>query len=191
MKKLFIRAGSFLLAAFLLMSAILVSAPVQVSATGEYTVIGTWVFNDSLTFPVTNISASLNFICGDEDHILDSLTVTSDSLFFYGDNFTGSVYSYGYWSQLFLCCQTINFGETEQVVSEEFYTWLNANATFQAPPPAPGPLVEAVTDLQDQKILEQVLVPILAILPIGLVCLVGYKGLRKALDLLRGILHQA
>lgn len=58
-------------------------------------------------------------------------------------------------------------------------------------PPPPGPLVEAMTQLKEQNQLSQVLTQVVTMIPIGLGCWVGYKGLRKGLDLLRRILHQA
>lgn len=183
-----------MIAACFLFAVFVFTAPVRVHAASEYTVSGVWVFNDQLSLPSDRIPQSVNFFAKSG---LTGISITPQASNVYaswidpdsGATCSGAIYSSGIWQNTDF--QTIDFGETEQVVSEEFYAWLNANATFQAPPPDPGPLVEAVTDLQDQKILEQVLVPILAILPIGLVCLVGYKGLRKALDLLRGILHQA
>jgi len=184
-----------MMAAFFLFAAFIMVAPIQAHAAEGYTVSGIWVFNEVLNLPSTDIRQSVNFSLPNSSvpypDSFTSLLVTNSGFLYYGTSNIGPYSAANGWQTTYGDVQTFDFGVTSQTVSEEFYTWLNANATFQAPPPDPGPLVEVVTDLQDQKILEQVLVPILAILPIGLVCLVGYKGLRKALDLLRGILHQA
>lgn len=53
-------------------------------------------------------------------------------------------------------------------------------------PPSPI-LVKVVSVTEAEKVLDQVI----AILPICLVCLVGYLALRKALAVLQSLLHQA
>ena len=55
---------------------------------------------------------------------------------------------------------------------------------FQLPSPILEPIVAEAG-------MEKVLETIMIILPTGLVCLVGWIALRKALSLLQGILHQA
>ncbi len=185
-----------MLAALFVFLAVFTVAPVRVHAeevTEEYTVSGVWSFNDVLSLPSERIDHVVNFTLPYSSFtysftkiILSSTNVTYS---YRNGSASGSfgVYGSSGWSTPHSDVQTVDFGETEQVVSEEFYTWLNANATFQAPPPDPGPLVEATAKVD----LTAVLLPILTIIPIGLVCLVGYKGLRKGLDLLRRILHQA
>ena len=193
MKKLFIRSVAYMMAVLFLIAAFITVAPIKAHAAEEYTVSGVWVFNDTLDFTNYSDLSSVDvnaYFSGTFTYNIVRLNFSPSNGHFMCITDSGSshfLYNGSSWSG----SNTLDFGDSEQVVPELFYSWLNVNATFQAPPPGPGPLVEAVTDLQDQKILEQVLVPILAILPIGLVCLVGYKGLRKALDLLRGILHQA
>ena len=194
MKNLFIRSGALVMAAFFLIAALTMVAPIQAHAADEYTISGIWVFNEVLDInPVANQS-------------FYPIAFSVNNVMYYGvkfgsqsfQGFTDSDYSHvfhlynagsGGWIESEY--KILDFGTTEQTVSTEFYTWLTANATFQAPPPDPGPLVEVMTDLQEQNQLTQVLMPLMTVIPIGLVCLVGYKGLRKALALLQGILQGA
>lgn len=65
--------------------------------------------------------------------------------------------------------------------------------TVTPPKPLPeqGPLVEVMTDLQEQKQLSQVLSQVMNLLPVGLACGIGYLALRKALAILQRILETA
>lgn len=182
-----------MLAAFFLIAAFALVASVQVFADDAYTVSGVWVLNETPIFGDVDLAGQL-FLSLRVNFVSNSYSFTSFQV--YPDPFrvcflvpgTTMIEAYtinnGWLDEAY---RTIDFGETEQAVSAEFYAWLNENATFQAPPPAPGPLVEATTKVD----LTAVLLPILTMIPIGLAFLVCYKGFWKGLALLRKVLSGA
>ncbi len=196
MKKTFLRCGSLLVAAFVLFGAVFLAAPVKASAAeNEYTVSGVWVLNENITEPVF---AFVPFTCNGVSY--DGFSYSSMAFLFGAEpvnnntTFSDLIVVYYFvdpvgWKDS--SYRTIDFGFDDVVVSESFYDWLVANATFQAPLPGPGPLVEVMTDLQEQNQLSQVLTQVVTMIPIGLACWVGYKGLRKGLAMLAQKLHQA
>lgn len=203
----FTRFSALLLAVMFAFGTVVLAVPVTVNAAeGEYTVSGVWTLNNSVDwsgFPVGLIENIAGTCYCDNFY-----TYPFDSIWFseYGGSDASGygIYVYCTLSNYlkYMCVYKptgpcwgdvtyFDFGETPQIVSAEFYSWMSANSTFPPPPPEVGPLVEVVTDLKEQAILDQVLAQVIAILPIGLACLVGYKGFRKGLNLLQEVLHRA
>ncbi|MBR4016825.1 MAG: hypothetical protein IKK11_03325 [Oscillospiraceae bacterium] len=206
MKSMFIRAGSLVMACVVFFFAFLALIPVNVNAAPvEYTVCGVWKLNESLSFLDTYFTESVNFSCLVPFSGVDSPdgfreTTFSffsfgfrpsdflDVVFFHGDNSSYYAYFNNTWKDRF--SREVDFGSSDQVVSEEFYNWLTANATFQNTPPAPGPLVEVIQDLKNQNLLTQVLAGVTQVIPVILVCLIGFVEFRKAYQALLTLLEQ-
>ena len=91
------------------------------------TVKGVWVFNDLLTFPVTVTQNNISVTSNGEQII--GIQVTSNSMNYYRTADSVTAYGRDTWSKE--AYKTVDFGETEQEVSDDFYTWLTANATSQ------------------------------------------------------------
>lgn len=92
------------------------------------TVKGVWVFNDLLTFPVTVTQNNISVTSNGEQII--GIQVTSNSLNYYMTADSVTAYGRDTWANE--AYKTVDFGETEQEVSDEFYTWLTTNATSQS-----------------------------------------------------------
>lgn len=214
MKKIFMRAGALLMAAIVLVGAVVGVAPIQASAADN--VVSTWDLNSSLSrlpdWPnlatyqykhLYSISGTVYLLNGDAvvfDQVdLDRYYYLNSKTYFYfsvhrvgdSDDTWVDFYEYKEINAWLNDSQVSRVVFNSEPTGDNLISWLNLNATFQAPPPDPGPLVEVTQDLKEQNLLTQVLTGVLSIIPIGLACLVGYKGLRKALDLLRRMLHQA
>lgn len=216
MKKTFLRCGSLLVAAFVLLGAVLLAAPVKASAAEASDVVTSWTLNSSLV-PLPDWPNQTPLEWGSAFTGSGKLILSDGSVFdfdkfnlyyrtgssgefhfslaFHGvndseENFT-CFYEYepsnSWLDGLQISTIEFNFNPS----NDRLVSWLSLNATFQAPPPDPGPLVEVMTDLKEQNQLSQVLTQVVTMIPIGLGCWVGYKGLRKALALLQRILHQA
>lgn len=80
---------------------------------------GCWTFNDTYD-PNTHFYESVNFTCDEQEYYL----MRNDSGYlYYGDSCVGD---FGGWT--FEDYRYVDFGETPQTVSYEFYAWLVANA---------------------------------------------------------------
>ena len=96
--------------------------------------VGTWLFNETIT-PPSQSMADINFTCSGENYNL-ILYTTSPSwrdLIWYGQNlavyivadYTGQVVPIGWQNQVY---RTIT---VQEPVTDEFFTWLQANAVKQ------------------------------------------------------------
>ena len=201
MIKIFNRAGALLMAALFVFLAVFAVAPVQVSAAEEYTVSGVWVFNDGISLPSEAITVSDLQITFPDSGNASTYTSFSVTLSMISCSYRADDGQHGLtiWHKAWAnsgwadnsTYKTISFGESEQSVSAEFFSWFTANATFQETPLDPGPLVGVITVLKEQNQLTQVLTGVVQMIPIGLAFWVGYKGFLKALALLLEMLHKA
>ena len=157
MKSMFIRAGSLVMAGVVFFFAFLAVIPVNVNAAPvEYTVCGVWTFNDTIGGfnSSSGDDVSVSFSCNGRSFsgIRASSAIGSGFSLYFLDS-AGFYRFYHYYPSTAgpyivwdFDTKSIDFGESDQIVSEEFYNWLTANATFQDTPPAPGPLVEVIQD---------------------------------------------
>lgn len=208
MKKIFIRAGALLMAVFVFMGAVMVASPVQVSAADTLLPL-----EDMPAFPTKVDSKTVVYRCcfysGNGTTFVFSSAVEPTSVIWNGSKLVFDLSGSSSYCAFFLNGgswssggQVLEFSLYNSSSSSILLSQYNGNDLdiydsdgnlFFPPPPPPdlGPLVEVTQELKDQKVLDQVLMGVIQMIPIGLACLVGYKGLRKALDLLRGILNQA
>lgn len=101
------------------------------------TVKGVWVLNDTLSFPAATIKQDVYFTTDPNSGAAYSdwtrIRVYTTSLdyerYLGGGGTAQTIYRKGTWQY---AAQTVDFGETDQTVSDTFYEWLNANATQQA-----------------------------------------------------------
>lgn len=95
------------------------------------TVKGVLVFNETLTAIETWTTQSVNFTA--DNYKETSMSLDNGALKFAGDyNIRAYNYSSNSWYPSDGRLRTVDFGETAQTVSDEFYTWLTANATSQS-----------------------------------------------------------
>ena len=113
------------------------------------TIKGVWVFNDTLAVSEAieqNITFQSN---GDSFNTFEIVTARGGRVFY--NNITAYDNGAGGWVVDDIAYQTVDFGTTEQTVSDTFYTWLTANATQQADEPEepeePAPTPTATFDL--------------------------------------------
>ena len=104
------------------------------------TVKGVWVWNESLNMPSDDTTYEVVFTCNALSWEVGKIYFMMD-LVSYGENTVGAgeratVYSNNSWADE--AYRTIDFGSTAQTVSDDFYTYLTANATQQAASD-PGP----------------------------------------------------
>lgn len=98
------------------------------------TVSGVWVFNETLPISTEDLLQEVNFISGGTEFVrmLRTYEAKEDTnIVNYSDERgkeSGDYYSNGWNGDEY---RTIDFGTTPQEVSEEFYTWLTANAVKQ------------------------------------------------------------
>lgn len=93
------------------------------------TVSGVWVFNDTLSF-TSGIKQSVRFTTNNEQG--DAINVYSSSIEYNlpdAGKYNMTVYGRGNWANT--AYKTIDFGTTEQTVTDSFYTWLTSNAVQQ------------------------------------------------------------
>lgn len=93
------------------------------------TISGVWVFNDTLSF-TSGIKQSVRFTTNNEQG--DAINVYSSSIEYNlpdAGKYNMTVYGRGNWANT--AYKTIDFGTTEQTVTDSFYTWLTSNAVQQ------------------------------------------------------------
>lgn len=97
----------------------------------DYTLDGAWTFKADPVLPSSTLNQSVEFY-SNESHYA-SFMVTSDSIYYVGgadDSHSMIAYkSSTGWAEAGL--QSIDFGDTPQEVSEEFYNWLSDNAIYE------------------------------------------------------------
>ena len=97
----------------------------------DYTLDGVWTFNADPVLPSSTLNQSVEFYSNDSHYA--SFMVTSDSIYYVGgadDSHSMIAYkSSTGWAEIGL--QSIDFGDTPQEVSEEFYNWLSDNAIYE------------------------------------------------------------
>lgn len=100
-------------------------ACIDVANTEDFvrTVSGVWVFNESVDCS-TNIGQTVNFV-SNSSNLVHIMTVALDNLMMYQEG-VGPVFNNGSWTDE--AYRIVDFGTEPQEVSEEFYTWLTANA---------------------------------------------------------------
>lgn len=190
----------------LIMSLILcIAVPAFAAETDSYGLVGDWVLNDELTRPDTWTEQAINFVCKSASYVKILFRKESSYGGYFinfgtANNTTATVYGFGtsggsndgYWTS---GLQNLSFGADTQYITTEFYEWFIVNATPNESSENPGqvvfppkpPLVAATEGVNLKAVMSQVV----AILPIGLGCLVGYLGLRIALAFFRRILSGA
>lgn len=94
------------------------------------TVKGIFVLNDFLQLPPFD-TYYVNFKSSDKSYTYFSIIFNSRTLYY--KNQDGGTYTYSFGSDTWTnnVYKTIDFGTTPQEVSDDFYTWLTANATQQ------------------------------------------------------------
>ena len=102
-----------------------------------YKIKGKWVFNDTISFPET-LHQTVKFTSNSVGWNDMAKSLSSDDLGYFYDYddemaLYNWVYKNGTWNDN--SYQTVDFGSTEQTVSDAFYTWCTANATQQVETP--------------------------------------------------------
>lgn len=94
------------------------------------TVTGAWLLNDTLTFSITTGLESV-VATSDGRQISGIQVVEGSKLYYFFEDTVGSttVYDKGHWGKE--SYKSLDFGTTEQTVSDNFYAWLTANAVSQ------------------------------------------------------------
>lgn len=91
------------------------------------TVKGVWVFNETLTFPSKSINEYVNFTSNSQSC---SCMMVGSSLRYMQGSTIHVANSGSSWNST--AYRTVDFGETEKTVSDDFYNWLSANAVTQS-----------------------------------------------------------
>lgn len=130
MKKFFI----FLSVVVLLTTLSIVSTFASDSASASsYTVSGEWVFNETITKTV--VSEDVNFTYNGSYYQRMWAMSYSEGLNITPVGSSSSTYIYNFeYKEWGTSARIIDFGDTEQVVSADFYNFMLANATPPAPP---------------------------------------------------------
>lgn len=98
------------------------------------TIKGVWIFNETLSSKLPS-DALVIFTSNNTEYfrMIDSYNSYNGDMLVYektsGNGAPVYFFSDGRWAQE--AYRTVDFGETEQEVSEEFYEWFTANATEQ------------------------------------------------------------
>ena len=90
------------------------------------TIKGKWLFNEAIKRPSTSITQSINFISNDTAYTQIRMWADDGELDYYASGWYTFYVDYEGWDADVY--RTVDFGTTEQTVSDEFYTWFTSNA---------------------------------------------------------------
>ncbi len=96
--------------------------PLTVSAEGSYTVSGLWLIDTEPELPSATINQSVTFTTNYDDTVFNTMDIYSSSIYMGNDSLGTMAYSNSTWNDDGY--RYVNFGDTPQAVSKEYYGWL-------------------------------------------------------------------
>lgn len=114
------RILSLMLLLILILSLFL---PLTVSAEGSYTVSGLWLIDTEPELPTTTINQSVTFTTNFDDTVFNTMDIYSSSIYMGNDSLGIMAYSGSTWNDDGY--RYVNFGDTPQSVSSEYYSWIS------------------------------------------------------------------
>ena len=97
--------------------------PFTVSAEESYTVSGLWLIDTEPELPTTTINQSVTFTTNFDDTVFNTMDIYSSSIYMGNDSLGTMAYSGSTWNDDGY--RYVNFGDTAQSVSAEYYSWIS------------------------------------------------------------------